>query len=325
MLKRLSADKTTKSEQAHTSDNPSLPSISQPEHIPDTSLEQSSSNFDIPELPEQDWILSTNLRDWSTNLHPEPSDENEVLEEISRQFSAIAKEPSRRRLPTQIQGPRLKRLSVGPEGGSLTKRKKQSSQSQDRVLERKLSSSQESFDELLPPIQSTKIEKHDMIILTQPLEDTTSIKLPDHPELFVTKSRARLSLDGSFPPSASNSQHTLEQMEVTPTPSSVARASVPPERMDTATHPTLPTTPIEDNRTNKEQEESTVLRTSLLLETKEEGDKETRIDGDDSGTILLQTVMSEKETAIVGREGRAVLLPASNLHQYEQEEKEEER
>ena len=103
MLKRLSADKTTKSEQAHTSDNPSLPSTSQPEHIPDTSFEQSSSNFDIPKLPEQDWIL----RDWSTNLHPEPSDETEALEEISRQFSAIAKEPSRRRLPTQIQGPRV--------------------------------------------------------------------------------------------------------------------------------------------------------------------------------------------------------------------------
>ena len=319
MLKRLSTDKTTKSEQTQASDKPPLASKPQPEHVPDSNTEQSSSSFDIPELPDQDWIL----RDWSTSLHSEPSDETEVLEEISRHFSAITKEPSRRRPPTQIQGPRLKRLSVGPEGGSLSKRKKQSSWSQDRVLERKLSSSQDSFDELLPPIRSTKTEQHDGIILIQHLEDTTGIKVPDHPDLFVTKSKTRLSLDGSFPPSTSNSQHTLEQMEVTPISPLVSKGSAPPEL--TPAHLTPPTTITEDNQTDREQEEQTVLRTSLLLETKEEGDKETRIDGDDSGTILLQTVMSEKETAIVGREGRAVLLPASNLQQYEQEEKEEER
>ena len=50
-----------------------------------------------------------------------------------------------------------------------------------------------------------------------------------------------------------------------------------------------------------------------------------RIDGDATGTVLVQTVMSEKETCIVGGQGRAKLLPASELGKYEKEEKERER
>lgn len=364
MLKRLSVDKT---EQKMKSEKPSPPKP-QPEHAPDVSIstdivEQPSSYSDIPELPGQDWIL----RDWSTSPQPSPSTEGELLEEIGRQFMAITKEPSRRIPASQMQGPRLKRLSVGPEGGSLSKKRRQPSRPApsrpapsrplDKVKQEDLSRSQDSLGELVPPIQSTKIEKHDGAILIQPLEDTTGIKVPDSPELYIAKSKTRLSLEGSFPPSSSNSQTTIEPMEVAPVELSTAKAQknnapAPPEPMDTETHHLLQATTMEEGQsgahhspqdttveesqsgthhspqdttmeegqTDSESKQGSVLRTSLLLESKEEGDKETRIDGDASGTILLQTVMSEKETAIVGREGKAVLLPASNLQQYEQEE-----
>lgn len=66
---------------------------------------------------------------------------------------------------------------------------------------------------------------------------------------------------------------------------------------------------------------SNVLRTSLLLETMEEGEKETRIDGDGKEAVLVQTTMGEKETAIVGSKGCAMLLRTSELTQYEEEDR----
>ena len=48
-----------------------------------------------------------------------------------------------------------------------------------------------------------------------------------------------------------------------------------------------------------------------------------RIDGGSEGVVLLQTVMGEKETVIVGLP--TVLLPASELSQYEQSKKRKER
>lgn len=46
-----------------------------------------------------------------------------------------------------------------------------------------------------------------------------------------------------------------------------------------------------------------------------------RIDGDASGTVLVQTVVSEKETCVMGGEpGSTVLLPASQLSEYEKEQ-----
>ena len=65
------------------------------------------------------------------------------------------------------------------------------------------------------------------------------------------------------------------------------------------------------------EESSQSLRTILLLETMEEGEKETRIDGDGKKTFLIQTTMGEKETAIVGSHGCAMLLPTSELANYE--------
>ena len=49
-----------------------------------------------------------------------------------------------------------------------------------------------------------------------------------------------------------------------------------------------------------------------------------RIDGDASGTVLVQTVVSEKETCIVGGQGQAMLLPARELGDYEREQQEQE-
>ena len=49
-----------------------------------------------------------------------------------------------------------------------------------------------------------------------------------------------------------------------------------------------------------------------------------RIDGDASGTVLVQTVVSEKETCIVGGQGEAMLLPARELGDYEREQQEQE-
>ena len=46
----------------------------------------------------------------------------------------------------------------------------------------------------------------------------------------------------------------------------------------------------------------------------------TRIDGDSTGTVLVQTRMSEKETAVMGKQGSTLLLPASQISQYEREE-----
>ena len=53
------------------------------------------------------------------------------------------------------------------------------------------------------------------------------------------------------------------------------------------------------------------------------GDKETRIDADASGTVLICTVMSEKETAILGSPGKAELVSGSQIFNYLKEEEAE--
>ena len=51
-----------------------------------------------------------------------------------------------------------------------------------------------------------------------------------------------------------------------------------------------------------------------------------RIDGDSEGTTLLKTSMGEKETALVGLPGHpTVLLPASELEQYNKEQVEQQK
>ena len=46
------------------------------------------------------------------------------------------------------------------------------------------------------------------------------------------------------------------------------------------------------------------------------GDKETRIDADASGTILICTTMGEKETGILGSPGKAELVSGSQIFHY---------
>lgn len=153
----------------------------------------------------------------------------------------------------------------------------------------KRESDDDSIAELLPPITAGKITKHDGNIVTQNMEDTTGVKVKDQiSDYLILKGKRRA--------------------RINPAPSSqAAQTEVGP--------------PVNDKEPRPESSGSNVLRTSLLLETMEEGEKETRIDGDGKETILVQTRMGEKETAIVGRQGSTILMPTSELGKYEEEEK----
>lgn len=216
---------------------------------------QGSPEHEAMDISGQDLIL----HDWSTSLSTQvPSyPEEELLDEIGRYFTAISKEPSRarsRRTAAGAHGPKLKRLSMQGAGGSL-KGGKAAHRSPDRlkvVADPKLCHSQDSIDGLLPPLQVNQVQHHDGQVVSQPLEDTTGVKLPDSPELFVTKSKTRLSIMdvdlGSRPGSTTQVPKAVSEPMETSVPSSPS-------------NPSAPTSP---------------LRTSLLLETKEEGDKETK-------------------------------------------------
>ncbi len=146
----------------------------------------------------------------------------------------------------------------------------------------------DSNNELLPPISMNKVAKHDGRVVTQTLEDTTGIEVIDQLSDYLI-------LKGKQRPSVTTMQAGP------PSPHKQSR----PESSD-STH------------------SGNVLRTSLLLETMEEGEQETRIDGDGKEAILVQTRMGEKETAIVGSLSHAMLLPTSELSQYNEAEKEKE-
>lgn len=166
-------------------------------------------------------------------------------------------------------------------------------QAYDSKARQKRESDDDSIAELLPPIAAGKITKHDGNIVTQKLEDTTGIKVKDQiSDYLILKGKRRARINP-----APSSQ--VVQMEVGP--------------------PAVP--PMYDKEPRPESSGSNVLRTSLLLEKMEEGEKETRIDGDGKETILVQTTMGEKETAIVGSQSSALLLPTSELGKYEEEEK----
>ena len=208
-----------------------------------------------PGLPleplDQEWIL----RDWSTHLHSPTSQQGEILDEIGRQFSAISQAPVRARRPgSQMQGPKLKRLSTHEgDKGSLSKRQRKRGVS-SRVSPRAKADLNQS-SQLLPPLKPDQAVHHDGKVITQKLEDATGVKVPDSPELLVTKNKTRLSirsLSDGF--SASPSQHALDQMETN---------EPPPEPADISPGKSL------------ERKGSNRSRRSYLLDTME-GDKETR-------------------------------------------------
>ena len=159
-----------------------------------------------------------------------------------------------------------------------------------RITSEERRESTDSMAELHPPISMNKVAKHDGRVVTQTLEDATGIEVHDQlSDLLVFKGKERPSVTALQAPPLSRSKQ--------------AHSSARPESSD-STH------------------SEGVLRTSLLLETMEEGEQETRIDGDGKEAILVQTRMGEKETAIVGSQSHAMLLPTSELNQYEQAEKE---
>lgn len=216
---------------------------------------------------------------------PHSHGEEDIAEEIGRHFMAVTKEPSHRQQRAQAsRGPAVKRLSTEDSKGKKKDGRRESN---------------DSITELLPPISVGKIAKHDGNIIAQKLEDTTGIKLrEDISDYLVLKGKPRA--------------------RINPAPSSqVVQMKVAKESQTKSSD----STPLRSKESRPESSDSNVLRTSLLLEKMEEGEKETRIDGDGKETILIQTTMGEKETAIVGSHGSAILLPTSELDKYQEEEK----
>jgi hypothetical protein len=173
---------------------------------------------------------------------PPPGGSEGVMEEIGKRFMAVSKTPVGVRKLGQ-RGPKLKRLST-TERDSLAKRAKSPvGASPKRRLD--LSTDTDSLDDsaidLCPPLAvSHMITRHDGNRVTQELENTEGVRVPDLLDLLSTRSKTRLPLSPeSFPNSASNSEPALELMDTspnrvvplvtsTPAPFSQARPSPPP-------------------------------------------------------------------------------------------------
>ena len=244
-----------------------------PAHESVSEFEYSENAGSQQELPE-DWSTSTLPQATTPPMPDILPEQNEVMEEIGRHFSAITKDPSRRRGGGNARGPNVKRLSAAGLQGSANRRRK--------ALLSPAAESMDSVEDLVPPLKLNVVKKHSGIKVTQDLEDTEGIQLEDSFDMLIPRGKSRRSV-----------------LDVDNFVQSDAH-----EPMDVPS----------------ERQEDSVLHTSLLLETMEEGEVETRIDGDESGTVLVQTHMSEKETAIVGEEGHAALLPASELHEENKEQ-----
>ena len=309
MLKRLSTPATAAPEPQAAGKKERKKKLSKQKQTPKDEQFPSPAHESVSEFEFSDLSGSHPevFVDWSTHQVIPPSQEQaispereEILQEIGRQFSAIAitKEPPRGRAGGgggggggRGRGPNVKRLSAtGLHGSANRRRRAQFGPSAD---------SMESIDDLVPPLQLNVVKQHAGNRVTQELGNTDDIELRDDFDLLVPRGKSRSSvLDrDSF-----RLLDTVEPMEVSQPMNSTFR---------------------EEQQPRPKPGETSVLHTSLLLETMEEGEVETRIDGDESGTVLIQTHMSEKETAIVGEEGHAALLPASELGQYESEEGQE--
>ena len=255
---------------------------------------ESVSEFEFTDISGSNQDLPT---DWSTSSIQQTSnppdispEREEILEEIGRHFSAITKDPSRRRAGLQARAPNVKRLSAEVLQGSSSRRRK--------AVFIPAAESMESMDDMVPPLKLNVVKKHAGNRITQQLEDATGLELEDAFDLLISRGKPRCSVldhDSFMQPGV------VEPMDVPGNAPQPMSESIGEQRQSSG-----------------EAESSTehsVLHTSLLLETMEEGEVETRIDGDESGAVLIQTHMSEKETAIVGEEGHAALIPASELGQ----------
>lgn len=280
MLKRLSKPEPGKSEKSSRTTSRKASEHAEPSVAAQTapleaSLNQALQTYTTP---------AVQVKVSSPKNRQPPSHEEDISEQIGRHFMAITKEPSHRQRRGQgsrgeasrgqasrgqaLKGPSIKRLSVDEAVGNTKGGGRESN---------------DSIDELLPPISPGNVTKHDGNVVTQQLEDTTGIKVRNEiSEYLVLKGKQRA--------------------RINPAPS--LQAPVEPH----------------SGEHQPKSSDSAVLRTSLLLEKMEEGEKETRIDGDGKEAILIQTTMSEKETAIVGSQGSAVLLPTSELGAYQEDQ-----
>ena len=248
--------------------------------------------------------------DWNTSLSGagSPLGGEAVMEEIGKQFSAISKTPmGARKSGPQSRAPKLKRLSTA-EQSSLPKKTRGPAvdTSPTRWLGQLTDSLADSVPDLLPPLPTSRVAQHDGNVVTQELENTDGVRVPDMHDLFVTKSRTRVSLEGSFLESASNSEQALEPMDVsyslsrrvppplvssTPAPPPLTSSQVPPPPSPPPVTPPSPP-PSQPAAQGGEEDEGVGVQlreksthvgdsphksiTSQLLETMEEGEVETR-------------------------------------------------
>ena len=209
----------------------------------------------------------------------------------------------------QFRGPKVKRLGTAEQSSVPKRMRDPIGANLGKHLDQSIDSLSGSRSGLLPPLAVSRMSRHDGNVMTQELENTDGVKVPDMSDIFVTKSKTRIPLTDSFPNSASNSEPALEPMDMTPQsslhrsppPSLVTSTPIPSPPSDTYSQPpTLPSlppppltppppsqSPSQGEEGEREEEEEIVVppkpdeckrksRTSQLLETMEEGEVETR-------------------------------------------------
>ena len=179
-----------------------------------------------------------------------PGGSEGVMEEIGKRFMAVSKTPTGIRKLGQ-RGPKLKRLST-TEQDSLAKRTRHPvGASPRRRLD--LSTDTDSLDEsavdLCPPLAvSHMVTQHDGNRVTQELENTEGVRVPDIYDLLSTKSKTRLPLaPDSFPNSASNSEPALEPMDTSTLQQVLPLVSSTPAPLSQAPPPPPPSSPPPPN------------------------------------------------------------------------------
>ena len=199
------------------------------------------------------------------------------LAQATNEEDSIAQEIGRH-FAVITKDPSHRHRGKGARGDGKLKRLSTGSASRIKIVSK--DSLSDSIPDLLPPLSVARPGKHDGKVLTQQLEDTTGVQVRQRNDYLVLKKSQRASIADML--SAGISKKKSRKAKA------VGQANA-----------------------NENQ------RISLYSEKMAEGEKETRIDGDGKTNFLVQTTMSEKETAILGEQGNAELLPASQLENYE--------
>lgn len=272
------------------------------------------ADMDFVMLPLNNSELSNTSMEGESDLSTSPNRASlppgaeGVMEEIGKQFMAISKPfTGSGKRGGQLRGPKVKRLGTAEQSSVPRRTRDPIGANLGKHLDQSIDSLSGSKSGLLPPLAVSRMSHHDGNVMTQELENTDGVKVPDMSDIFVTKSKTRIPLTDSFPNSASNSEPALEPMDMTPQsslhrppPSSLVTSTpIPSPPSDTHSQPpTLPSplpppplTPPPPSQSPSqgeegEREEKVVpskpeeckrkSRTSELLETMEEGEVETR-------------------------------------------------